>query len=169
MASQTTIVYLKPCKLAVVRADGPYRVSEKNAWTELFEWLDSGQHHEPNGMGFGLSYCNATPDGESTAKYIAGVRIPKSWNERDWDSMQVHDFGGGAYMVRENIASYDHMANVITDIEDQWDSRASLYWDVTRPVLSIYRHDPRSTPYEQQQADVCLPIGSERRRVVRAS
>ncbi len=167
MTADTKIVYLKPCELAVISTVGPYSSSEQSAWTQLFEWLDRGQHHEPNGMGFGLSYDMTADDQECIKKYTAGVRVPRSWRQTDWESMQIHTFGGGAYMMHKNVATYDYMSGLISEIEKQWIPRSGLYFDRSRPVLSLYRHDPRVTSDEQQKADVCLPVHSERRCDVR--
>lgn len=167
MTPDKKVIFLKPCKLAVVSAVGPYRISERDAWQELFEWLDSGNHHEPNGLGFGLSYDMSVGQSDNICKYIAGVRVPKTWKESDCENMRLHAFAGGPYLMRTNVATYQQMAGVLSEIEEQWTPKSGVYFDQTRPVVSLYRHDPRTTPFAQQQADVCLPLEIERRMMPR--
>jgi len=169
MTKNTKVVYLKPCELAVVTSVGPYQISEKNAWCELFEWLDIGQHHEPNGLGFGLNSVVPGRTQNSIGSYTAGVRVPRSWTEADWESIQQRTFSGGAYMLRENIATYDEVAEFLFKTTEQAMPRVGLYFDSARPVLSLHRHDPRVVASGQPTVDMCIPVSSERRSSVRGN
>ncbi len=163
MSENHSVIFLKPCELAVISTVGPFRDSENEAWAAMFNWLDKGGHHEPNGLGMGFSYHNAADSSADLSRYSAGVKLPSSWSQSDWENLRRSHFNGGAYIVRRNVATYDHMASVISDIEQQWIPKVGLYFDRTRPVVSLYRHDPRTTNPEDRFADVCLPVSFDRR------
>lgn len=159
--------FISPVKLAIVSARGPYARSVGQAWNQMFAWLDSRQHSEPVTIGYGLAHDDPQTTLSTKIRYDAGIPLPASWKPEDENFAQVHTFRGGSYTVQHYAGPYQNLGRLISQTRRDFIARSGLVLDRTRPVVCIYRSDPRQVGPEDQHADVCLPVMIERRATPR--
>lgn len=156
--SGSRVLFFPTVHVAAVRSLGPYPQSSRSAWDRIFKWLDQRRQPYLPTVGYGLAYDNPQTSPAATLKYDACVPAPPEWLDSDKAFVERSTVQGGIFAVRRHTGPYDNIGTIISEVRDVWVPKSGLEIDHTRPVVSIFHDDPRTTPPEQQTAQVCLPV-----------
>ncbi len=156
--TESGIIKLKPIELIEVSAVGSFSETIGHTWKKLFEWLDGRQLHESPGLGYGLAYDRPQHNFSSQHIYSAAVRAPTSLHKDDENFVKRKKFDGGLYIFRRHRTPYQTIPSVIGAVRNEWVLQDDLMVDSSRPVVSFYFNDPRTTKAGNQYVDICLPI-----------
>jgi AraC family transcriptional regulator len=154
----TNLVYLRPLKLAYVRATGPYAASSAKAWAELFAWLENNGLHSFPGCGYGLMLDDHLTTDPQACRYEACVEMKGALEHRAEGHLQIRKLPAGAYFRQRHIGSYDDLREKALTVRSGWAEENNLELDARRPVVQIYLDDPRSNDHSQLRGDLCVPI-----------
>lgn len=162
-----SVRFIPPMKLAFMRATGPYKHSVREAWRQMFAWLDSRDHFPSMGRGYGLAHDDPKKTLSTRIRYDAGVQVPPTWEAIDETLVQVKTFPGGSYTLQHHVCPYEQIGRIISQTRRDALARSGLALDPGRPILCIHYGDPRYVYTDQHETDVCLPVMMERRSVPR--
>jgi AraC family transcriptional regulator len=157
--SRIGLVYLRPRRVAFVRAYGPYSNASQQAWDVLLAWLDRQNLKSHLSCGFGLAYDNPRRTTDDGCRYDACVELPDHYAELMSDGLAFQMLPGGAFARARHVGPHDTVKDSVTRIRDTWlPDQPHLVVDRTRPFLFCYLDDPRSCAHDDLRSDVCLPV-----------
>lgn len=154
----TNLVYLRPIKLACVRATGPYAQSSAKAWDQLFAWLGSKGLHAFPGCGYGLMLDNHLVTEASAYRYDACIEISETLENRVEGNLQIRKLPAGAYLRQRHTGSYEELREKALDVRRAWVSDKTLILDPKRPLVQIFLDDPRRVGQSELRGDLCVPV-----------
>lgn len=158
------LVYLRPSRLAYVRATGPYETSMAAAWEQMLGWLEKNGLHSPVGRGYGLMRdCPATTAADK-CRYDACVDLNPFFEERAMRELGAQTLPGGSYLRMRNVGSYDALRTKLAGIHYAFEAPAGLKMDERRPLVTIYLDDPRRFSTDELRADICVPVSARANR-----
>lgn len=159
----TGLVYLRPVRVAYIRARGPYPVSAPEAWKKMLAWLDARGIRSEVTRGFGLAHDDPRTTAAEALRYDACVEIPM-----DMEGLASREFGmqtlpGGAYARRRYVGPHTGISRQFHDMRETWAPSRGLVLHAKRPFVEIYLDDPLRCAPEKLRTDLCIPVavGSE--------
>lgn len=158
------LVYMRPIKLAYVRAVGPYATASLAAWAPVLDWLDRTGLRKEVGHGYGLAHDNPRDVGVNNCRYDAAIELPLGYEGRMTREFALQTLPGGAYIRERNIGEYIALGSAIQRLRDGGIQSTSLLIDKKRPVITIFFDDPQDVDVTKMRADVCLPVTVVSRR-----
>lgn len=153
-----SLVYLRPVEVVLVRARGPYADAVNKAWGRMFAWMDAHGLGAEVDIGYGLAHDDPRAVGPEACRYDACIPVPETVPPHALHDLQRLVLPSGVYARDLLTRSYDGMGHRLSAIRDEWVPRNGLVVDARRPVVTIYRNNPRYCPPEMLKADICLPI-----------
>jgi len=152
------LVYLRPLKLAYVRAVGPYAQSSVEAWSRLFSWLsDNGLHTFP-GCGYGLVLDNHLMTDGATCRYDACIELNAAIESRAEGVLQSRKLPAGAYIRERHVGCYDALRERTLAVRERAVQKGELPVDTRRPLVQIFLDDPRREQADNLRSDLCIPV-----------
>lgn len=147
-------LYLRPRHVAYFKVAGPLGFASVQAWAALERWLESVSLRSCLSTGYGLAQKPA----EGPSWYEAGVEIAGPlWHVLSPEVRQ-RTIAGGVHAVLTHKGSYSGLVAAIHALKCMGSSEQGLVPDATRPLIEIYRTDPRTTPEDELLTDLCLPV-----------
>ncbi len=156
----SSLIYIRPIPVVFVRAYGAYEQSVHRAWGRMFKWMDANGLGAEVDIGYGLAYDDPRTTPSERCRYEACITIPSQVPAERLAVLDKMLLPPGVYAKDRLTGSYESMGKMVTCIRDEWAPRHGLAVDRTRPVITIYRNNPRYCPAETLQADICLPIAA---------
>lgn len=153
-----SLVYVRPVEVVFVRARGAYADAVNRAWGRMFSWMDANGLGAEVDIGYGLAHDNPRTMPPELCRYDACIPVPDTVPREVLMQLQHMKLPSGVYARDLLLRSYDRMGTVLASIRDEWVPRHGLSVDARRPVVTIYRNNPRYCPPEMLKADICLPI-----------
>lgn len=147
-------LYLRPRHIAYFKVAGPLGFASVQAWAALERWLESVSLRSCLTTGYGL----AQKPSEGPSWYEAGVEIAGPLWQVLSPEIRQRTIAGGVHAVLTHKGSYSGLIAAIRSLKGIGDSEQSLSVDPTRPLIEIYRTDPRTTPEDELMTDLCLPV-----------
>ena len=154
----TNLVYLRPLRIAYVRAVGPYAQASKEAWSRLFDWLSENGFHAFPGCGYGLVLDNPNLISTAECSYDACIEISSLPENRAEGSLQVRKLPGGAYYRERFVGCYSQMGDRTRAAREHWAGANGLLIDDKRALVQIFLDDPRRGDAGKLRSDVCVPV-----------
>ena len=156
---RVSLFYLKPRRVAFIRACGPYALSSQKAWTEMFAWLTRNEVDIGGGFGYGLALDHADPVPPEKRRYDACIELPDAFVPAKNDGLALQKLPGGAFARVRNVGHYEQVGGFISKVRDQWLlSQDTLVVDNRRPLLVIYLDNPATQKGDKSRCDVCIPV-----------
>ncbi len=156
--ARTGLVYLRPISVIFFRAEGPYRTSSAEAWSNMLRWLDSHGLRARTPRGYGLSRDNPRIVPAEKCRYDACIELPTDIDVSRLGHFEIQKLPGGAYARQRHVGCYSNIRTELSEMRDRWAPQQGLALDARRPLVTIFLNDPKHTPEEQLKADVCLPV-----------
>lgn len=153
-----SLIYMRPLEVLSVRAEGNYASSVHQAWSRLFAWMDANELGAEVNIGYGLAHDDPRNVPAERCRYEACIEVPARVGAASIAELGRQVLPPGPYACERLTGSYDAMGAAVSHIRDQWVPRNGLDVDCKRPVITIYRNNPRYCPTEMLHADICLPI-----------
>jgi len=157
--SELKLRFIKPIKLAFIRARGAYAHSVGEAWEKMFDWIERRGHALTG--GYGLAHDDPRATLTAKMRYDACVEIPSTWGAADLQFVQVATFDGGSFAVQRYRGPYSNIGQVISNTRREMLPKTNLALDRHRPILCVYHHDPRTVEPRDLETDVCLPVRAD--------
>lgn len=163
---KNAMVYLRPARLAYVRAVGPYDVSIPQAWEKLVGWMQANGIQPVGERAYGLARDNPLTTAPEACRYDACIQVSPEFEDRAERDLGVITLPGGPYARTRHAGSYQNVPTALIGVYSNTELSADLRFDTRRPVVSIYLDDPRRFEARDLRADVCVPVaaGSLRER-----
>lgn len=153
--------YLLPKRLIYVRVRGPYAEAARVAWAQMFDWLDEHNLHSDEGKGYGLVLDDPRQVPAEQCRYDACIEIPVQWHDQVPPGVPEQRLPGGAYLRQCHTGSHDALREGFALVRETFVPSHGILLDCARPLIEIYRDDPREIPSEKLRTDLCLPIVTE--------
>lgn len=141
-----------------MRARGAYADTVNQAWGRMFSWMDANGLGAEVDIGYGLAHDDPRTTPPDLCRYDACIPVPAAVTQEALMQLQRMKLPSGVYARDLIVRSYDRMGAALASIRDEWAPRNGLCFDPSRPVVTIYRNNPRYCPPEMLKADICLPI-----------
>ena len=154
----TGLIYLKPLKVAFVRARGPYAVSSVEAWQRVFAMLRQNGMWRPVLAAYGLLNDDPKTTGAENCRYDACIEVLNGYDSRLPKDFAVGRLPGGVFARTRHSGGSRTLASTITELRDTWTPAHGLVLDPSRPVIEVYLDDPQTLTAEHQRIDICLPV-----------
>lgn len=161
--ARAQVIFMKPAVLLAVQMIGPYSEAVPKAWTTIFGWMDREKPDPMPTVGYGFTYDDPRRVAAEDLRYVASVIAPSRWNHNSTSEVSPLSFEGGTFLRSTVVGPYDQIGQSISSMRDQWIPKNGLVLDQNKPILTIYRSDPRVIEPQEQVADVCLPVFADRR------
>jgi AraC family transcriptional regulator len=153
----TGFVYLRPISIVGVRKKGPYELSWRPAWQQMFAWLDDSGMRREIGCGYGILRDNPKEVEAESCRYDACVELLPGYENMVPAGFTVSRLPVGAYARRRQVG-ISGLHGAIEALRDAWVPTNSLSIDTKRPFLTIYLDDPEKVTPDKMRVDVCLPV-----------
>lgn len=153
-----SLIYVRPVQVVCVRARGSYTQAVNEAWGRMFAWMDANGLGAEVDVGYGLAHDDPRITAAELCRYDACIPVPKAVPQEAMAELQHTTLPSGVYARDLLTQSYDGMGHMLAATRDDWVPRQGLTIDLSRPVITIYRNNPRYCPPEKLEAEICLPI-----------
>lgn len=153
-----SFVYLRPTRLAFVRATGRHSVAAQEAWARIFKWLDQLPAGRSVNVGYGLNRGNPRLVGREGGIYDACVEIAPEIEDHLPSDFRSQTLPGGPYARYRHIGPHSGLAAALVKMRDEGLTRRNLVICPERPVVEIFLSDPRKVVEELLRTDICLPV-----------
>lgn len=158
-----SLVYLRPLRVACVRAVGPYETSVPQAWTAMETWLAGQGLLAARGSRYGLLRDNPNNVADAACRYDACVALEPNIDERFARDIDIMTLPGGPYARLRHVGSADALIQSAGNVYSSFTPQAGLQIDERRPLVTIYLGQARDQ--SALRADVCVPLTSAATRV----
>lgn len=153
-----SLIYVRPVQVVFIRVHGGYPQTVDAAWGRMFAWMDANGLGAEVDVGYGLAHDDPRMTPAELCRYDACIPVPKAVPQEAMAELQHMTLPSGVYARDRLTQSYDGMGHRLAATRDEWVPRQGLTIDPNRPVITIYRNNPRFCPPEKLEAEICLPI-----------
>jgi len=139
--------------LACMRETGPFMVSANTAWPRLASWLETVNVVDEGTEFMGVMHDDPDETPPEELRYDACVTVPAGFDAGD---VLLQELPEGEYAVGLHVGPYERLG-------ESWGAlmewlAASGREAAEQPCFEIYRNDPRTTPPESLETEICLPL-----------
>lgn len=152
------LVYLRPSRIAFVRATGPYETSIPDAWAQLNDWINRNGYGGLVHRGYGMCRDNPMRVDPATCRYDACIELLPQFDERAARELNVATLPGGSYARRRYSGPYAALRAELAGIHASFEPSAGLKLDDRRPLVAIYLENPSRVEAQDLRADICIPV-----------
>ena len=158
MQSQTAIrvdvVALRPFRVVVLRNQGAYSKLNE-AYGRLYAWMAARGALESIGGIWGVPHHDGRDTPEEVAVFDCCLATSVELNAGE--GVIPGELGGGEFLRRLHIGSYQQLEEAQDALFGEWCSRPQ--WKLREaPILHEYLNDPDETPEADLRANIYVPI-----------
>lgn len=157
-------VYLRPSRLAYVRATGPYEEAAPRAWELLLTWLSKNGFSSALGRGYGMMRDNPFTVALEKCRYDACVDLDPMFEERAIRELSAQTLPGGSYVRLRRSGDYNTLRREVTGFYQRFEAPAGLRLEDRRPIVTVYLDNPKRFAAHDLRADVCVPVSAHPKR-----
>ncbi|MGL4398078.1 MAG: AraC family transcriptional regulator [Hyphomicrobium sp.] len=158
------LVYLRPMRMAYVRAIGPYETTVPAAWQKLVSWIEANGLSAPIGSGFGVARDNPLNVAPDACRYDACVELNPLFEERAIRELGALTLPGGPYVRLRKRGPFVAIHSDIVSIYDAFAAPSGLKLDDKRPVVTVFLQGPRNFGDDMLKTDICVPVMAQSSR-----
>lgn len=145
---------IEPLRVAFMRHTGPYEACGET-WGRLCAWAGPRGLFGPRTVVMGVSYDDPEVTPPDKIRYDCCLSIDDSFKAEG--DVGVQTVGGREYAVTIHRGPYERLAETYAAICGQWAPTSGRELS-SEPCLEFYLNDPNSTPPEELQTRVCVPL-----------
>ncbi len=158
------LVYLRPSRLAYVRATGAYETSAPEAWERMSSWVSKHGFGATVTRGYGMMRDNPQMIAAENCRYDACVDLNPLFEERAIRELGAQTLPGGSYVRLRKAGAFQPLRAEVAGFYTVFDAPNGLRFDDHRPIVMIFLDNPHRYTSQDIRADVCVPVSVSAKR-----
>lgn len=149
-----TVKTLEPMHVACVRHTGPYNECDP-AWRTLFDQANRQGWTGPATRWLGI--CHDDPDTTPPENIRYDACISVGPEAVPTDEVELKELAGGQYATFIHRGPFEKIAESYREFYEKWLPHSGRQ-QAAAPHIEFYLNNPDTTPAEELETEVCVPL-----------